>query len=323
MNNILEKISDKYVGLGENPETYLKGLFHAKPITYWDYIEVDTLLSLQKPRTHFKDESIFIMYHQVTELFLKMMIHELEQIVSEEEITFNFLIVKLDRLIKYTSMLISSFDIMRTGMDYADYNTFRATLTPASGFQCVQFRLLELHCTPLVNLVSNAYKKELSSNPDLRECFDNIYWKDAGTDPKTGKKTLTLQLFEEKYLKRLLDTAQNLKGKTLEDKLGQLPYIPDALRNKLRTFDRLYNLEWPLVHLNTAEHYLNGKGENKEATGGSEWKKYLHPKYQQRKFFPSLWTKEELEHWGTDHKMVPHENMDQTGIDPSKRRRKF
>ena len=62
---IIHQIEEKYKNLGENPETYLKGLLQAKPINYWDYVEVDTLLSLQKPRTNFKDEEIFIMYHQV------------------------------------------------------------------------------------------------------------------------------------------------------------------------------------------------------------------------------------------------------------------
>lgn len=298
MNDTIERITEKYNALGENPETYLQGLLQAKPITYWDYIGVDTLLSLQKPRTDFKDESIFIMYHQVTELFLKMMVHELQQIAEERELTANYLIVKLDRLIKYTSMLIGSFDIMKVGMDYDDYNTFRKTLTPASGFQCAQFRFIELHCTSLSNLVSNSYKGQLSDAPDLKEYFEHIYWKDAGTDPATGKKTLTLQLFEAKYLKSIMETANELQGRTLEDRLRELPYIPDALRNRLRTFDRLYNIEWPLVHLQTAEHYLNKKGEHKEATGGSHWQKYLHPKYQQRKFFPSLWTKSEIENWG-------------------------
>ncbi|HNJ59316.1 MAG TPA: tryptophan 2,3-dioxygenase, partial [Chitinophagaceae bacterium] len=59
--NILESIDKKYADLGENAETYLKGLLQAKPITYWDYIQVDTLHSLQKPRTNYKDEEIFIM----------------------------------------------------------------------------------------------------------------------------------------------------------------------------------------------------------------------------------------------------------------------
>lgn len=52
MNNekLISDIENKYQQTGENSETYLKGLLHAKPITYWDYVEVDTLLSLQRPR---------------------------------------------------------------------------------------------------------------------------------------------------------------------------------------------------------------------------------------------------------------------------------
>ena len=57
MSNTIDRLMDKYQEMGENPETYLEGLLHANPITYWDYIEVDTLLSLQKPRTPFKDDS--------------------------------------------------------------------------------------------------------------------------------------------------------------------------------------------------------------------------------------------------------------------------
>lgn len=63
--------------MGENPESYPQGLLHAKPITYWDYIEVDTLLSFQRPRSHFEDETVFTMYHQVTELLPKIMRHEI------------------------------------------------------------------------------------------------------------------------------------------------------------------------------------------------------------------------------------------------------
>ncbi len=67
--DLIDQINKKYEALGENPNTYLEGLLQAKPITYWDYIEVDTLFSLQKPRTDFKDEKIFIMYHQVTDVY--------------------------------------------------------------------------------------------------------------------------------------------------------------------------------------------------------------------------------------------------------------
>lgn len=293
-----KKITQKYEQLGENPETYLKGLLHAKPITYWDYVEVDTLLSLQRPRTNFKDETIFIMYHQVTELMLKMMRHELEQIVEQENITEDFLLTKINRLNRYTNMLISSFDIMKEGMDYDDYNTFRATLTPASGFQSAQFRYIELYCTRLKNLVNEEGRKRLSGQPTIEEYFEHIYWKDAGVNRKTGKKSLTLNQFEEKYLDNFVALAKNIEDKTMEDKMDQLSNPSIQLIEKLKEFDHLYNVQWPMVHLSTAKHYLDSKGEHKAATGGSEWKKYLHPQHQQRKFFPSLWTDAEKRDWG-------------------------
>ena len=296
--DLLNAISDKYKNLGEKPETYLKGLLQAKPINYWDYIEVDTLLSLQKPRTDFKDEEIFIMYHQVTELFLKLLLHEIKQIIYQESVTEEFLISKLKRINRYTEMLINSFDIMKDGMDYDDYNTFRMTLAPASGFQSVQFRLVEIYCTRLENLINEAGQKRLPKNPSVEELFEQVYWKDAGMNRKTGEKTLTLRQFEERYLERLINLAKKVKGNTIEDKITLIKNPSAEFITILREFDNLYNVEWPLVHLNTAKHYLDKKGENQAATGGSEWKKYLHPQFQQRKFFPELWTDQEITSWG-------------------------
>ena len=296
---IINDIENKYQQLGENPETYLKGLLHAKPINYWDYVEADTLLSLQKPRTNFKDEEIFIMYHQVTELFLKMMVHEIKQLVYEP---FNedVWLEKLDRLNRYTNMLIGSFDVMKYGMNYDDYNTFRSSLTPASGFQSVTFRLIEIYCTRLENLINEEGKNRIGENPSTTDYFEHIYWKDAGLNRKTGKKSLTLLQSEEKYLDRLVAMANKTKGSTLEDKILKTQNCSEALKMKLKEFDHLYNVAWPLVHLETAQHYLDLKGENKAATGGSEWKKYLHPKFQQRKFFPTLWNNDEITNWGNN-----------------------
>ena len=107
-----------------------------------------------------------------------------------------------------------------------------------------------------------------------------------------------MQLFMDKYLDSFVALAKRTKGKTLEDKMLVVKNPSEALRKILREFDDLYNVEWPLVHLRTAQHYLDRKGENQAATGGSEWKKYLHPKFQQRKFFPTLWTLEEKQEWG-------------------------
>jgi tryptophan 2,3-dioxygenase len=294
---IIELIDKKYDDLGENSLNYLAGLLQAKPINYWDYIEVDTLLSLQKPRTDFKDEKIFIMYHQVTELVLGMMKHELEQLVFEDHDEATW-IDKMNRLNRYTSMLITSFDVMKYGMNYDDYNTFRATLTPASGFQSVQFRHIETMCTPLKNLVNVMGQKRLSENPSTEEFFEHVYWKDAGYNRKTGEKTLTLRQFEDKYQDKLVELADNVKGKTLAEKVAKMNNPSDKLLEKFKAFDQLYNIDWPIVHLETAQYYLDQKGATKEATGGSEWKKYLHPKYQQRRFFPEIWSDEEMEKWG-------------------------
>ena len=298
-NDLINSIEAKYEDMGENPETYLKGLLHAKPINYWDYVQVDTLLSLQQTRTNFKDEAIFVMYHQVTELMLKMMVHELQQLV-EEDLSEEVWIDKINRLNRYTSMLITSFDVMKSGMNYDDYNTFRSTLTPASGFQSAQFRIIEIYCTRLQNLVNTEGKKRLGENPSTEEYFEHIYWKDAGMNRKTGKKSLTLRQFEAKYLDSFIALANKTKGNTLEDKMLKWENSSDKMKAKLREFDHLYNVAWPLVHLQTAQHYLDSKGEGKAATGGSEWKKYLHPKHQQRKFFPGLWTNEEISNWGSE-----------------------
>lgn len=295
--DIIDQIDQKYDDLGQDPATYLNGLLHAKPINYWDYIEVDTLLSLQKPRTNFKDEEIFIIYHQVTELVQKMMLHEIKQLIAlpfSESVWLD----KINRLNRYTSMLITSFDIMKYGMSYDDYNTFRATLTPASGFQSAQFRYIEIYSTRLANLVPHRNHEHLPASPSTADYFEYIYWKDAGTDRKTGKKSLTLRQFEEKYLEEFIRAANHVNGNTLEEKAMAAGDISIELRDMLKEFDKLYNVDWPIVHLETAQHYLDSRGENKAATGGSEWKKYLHPKYQQRKFFPTLWSDDEIKQWG-------------------------
>ena len=84
----LEQLNAKYSALGQDLLSYLDGLLYADTVKYWDYIEVDTLLSLQKPRTNFPDEVIFIMYHQVTELYFKLALNEFEQLSAKGILIF-------------------------------------------------------------------------------------------------------------------------------------------------------------------------------------------------------------------------------------------
>ena len=70
------------------------------------------------------------------------------------------------------------------------------------------------------------------------------------------------------------------------------------LKAAMRHYDYTVNVTWVMAHYNTANHYLNNGKVTVEATGGSEWTKYMHPKYQRRIFFPDVWTTEELANWG-------------------------
>lgn len=293
MRNYQEKLEEKYAKLGVSPEVHLEGLLHRKPINYWDYVSLETLMTLQTPLTDHPDEEIFIIYHQVTELVLKLLTNELKQMVGSNELSADELRVKLGRITRYTNLLITSFGIMEEGMDYDSYNTFRTSLAPASGFQSVQFREIEMYCTPLVNLVNAKGKERLNGDNSLESLLENLYWKDAGLDRKTGKKSLTLRQFETKYLPSLGKLAIEMEGKSLLHKVQKFQNDSELLE-LLKEFDYQYNVAWPMVHLKTAAKYLDSKGENKEATGGSEWKKYLHPKHQQRVFFPFLWENESI-----------------------------
>jgi len=297
----LKKINEKYDALGQDAGAFLKGFSYSKPVNYWDYIQLETLLSLQRPRTDYPDEPIFIMYHQVTELLLKLIVHELKQVVGADKKEIEFFKTKIERVNRYASVLTQSFGVMREGMDYDQYNDFRLSLAPASGLQSNQFRVVEIMCTDLHNLVNTRVKGKLPVDANLDQLFDELYWKDAGLDRKTGKKTQTLKQFEDKYIDELKGLAmrmktQNVLCRFLEFSENEVGYL--EFKNALREFDHTYNVVWPLSHLKTAEHYLNFKGEMKPATGGSDWQKYLHPSFQRRIFFPQLWSDEELKNWG-------------------------
>jgi tryptophan 2,3-dioxygenase len=94
------------------------------------------------------------------------------------------------------------------------------------------------------------------------------------------------------------------KTKNIWQKFKQLPEEDQknpALVQAMRHYDHTVNITWVMQHLNTARKYIleSGKG-NGEATGGSDWQKYMHPKYQRRIFFPELWSAEELANWGNE-----------------------
>ena len=302
--SILKQIDLKFKAINQKTDVQLEGLLWSKPITYWDYIQTDALLNLQIQRTTLPDEMVFIMYHQVNELIFKMILWEIDQIGDAENIQVDFFSERLSRISRYFDMLTNSFSIMENGMDVDQYMKFRNTLTPASGFQSAQYRLIEFGSTDVLNLTDNRYKGSFDENTNLETSFEHLYWQAAGKDYHTGQKSYLLQEFEKKYKGQFLRYMSEFKTKNIWQKFKQLPekeqQNPDLIL-AMRHYDYTVNITWVMQHLNTAIKYIleSGKG-NGEATGGSDWQKYMHPKYQRRIFFPKLWSEEELSNWGNE-----------------------
>lgn len=108
-----------------------------------------------------------------------------------------------------------------------------------------------------------------------------------------------LVLFEERYKDMFLRKMEFYNTTNLWTKFKQLPVeIKNDIEliKAMRHYDYTVNVSWVMAHYHAAGKYL-GKAE---ATGGSDWRKYMHPKYQRRIFFPDLWSETELKEWGTN-----------------------
>ena len=302
--DLITKIKAKYEKNGQDFKAYLEGLLYQEYTNYWDYIQVDTLLSLQKPKTDIPDELIFIMYHQITELYFKLSIHEINQLQAMKgQLSTAVFIDKLTRINAYFRNLTHSFEIMIQGMEPAQFLKFRMSLLPASGFQSAQYRLIEMSATPIGNLVHKDKREELVGK-SIPEQLEAIYWKFGATELGSGKKTLTLTQFEEKYAEEFLNHALANEKTNVWELYLSLPQEAQAdehLKLALKAFDKAVNIDWPLVHYKSAVRYLQKSETDIAATGGTNWQKYLPPRFQFRIFYPALYSKEEIEKWGTQH----------------------
>ncbi len=298
-DQILKSISDKYEAIDQNPLVHLEGLLHAKPITYWDYIMPEALLNLQIQRTTLPDEMVFIIYHQINELLFKMILWEIDQVSNVESIEAAFFTEKLRRISRYFDLLSNSFDIMGDGMEVAQYMKFRNTLTPASGFQSAQYRLIEFASTELINLIDYRFRATIDRNTPYVHAYDHLYWQAGGKDHATGKQSTLIRNFEKKYKVLFLRKMEEYNTTNLWTKFKSLPKVvkeDQELIKAMRHFDYTVNISWVMSHYHAAGKYIG----TAEATGGSDWRKYLLPKYQRRIFFPELWSQEELDKWGED-----------------------
>ena len=298
---ILKAIEEKYDKLGVPVDAMLQGLLHSTPITYWDYIQTDALLGLQTPRTNQPDEMVFIMYHQVNELIFKMILWEIDQIAKPIKISATKFTMHLNRISRYFDMLCNSFSVMTEGMEREQYLKFRNTLTPASGFQSAQYRKIEFASTELINLIDVRFRNTINRSSSFKNAYNHLYWQAAGKNYTTGQKSTLLNLFEKKYMGDFIDFMEDYNDINLSLKFKQLPkevQEDEGLIKAMRHYDYTVNVKWVMQHYKAAAKYIGGKETDLEATGGSNWRKYMHPKYQRRIFYPYLWSKDELNNWG-------------------------
>lgn len=120
-----------------------------KPVYYGDYLGLEKLLAAQKPLTKAHDELLFIITHQAYELWFKQILHELGAVtagfakpkVAESQVASA--VAHLSRVVEIQKLLQDQLRVLET-MTPLDFLDFRDALTPASGFQSLQFRLVEL-----------------------------------------------------------------------------------------------------------------------------------------------------------------------------------
>ncbi|MEL0026677.1 MAG: tryptophan 2,3-dioxygenase, partial [Schleiferiaceae bacterium] len=170
-------------------------------------------------------------------------------------------------------------------------------------FQSVQYRIIELGCAPLINIVAES-KREALADADIEEQMDAIYWKDGAKVEDTGKPAYTAVQFIEKYWDDLVFAAESYEHCNIWERFIELKQtgISDAevahLEDALRLLDLNVNVNWPLQHYKTAVRYLSKKPSDIPATGGTNWQKYLPPRFQRRIFYPELWTENQRAEWG-------------------------
>ena len=119
--------------------------------------------------------------------------------------------------------------------------------------------------------------------------FDHIYWKTGATELATGKKTLTLKQFEQKYSKEFIELSKKCSKGNLYAKYNSLPEAEkrnEELINLMRDLDANINVNWCLQHYKSAVRYLQGDPDIIAATGGTNWQKFLPPPVSTDYIFP-------------------------------------
>jgi tryptophan 2,3-dioxygenase len=254
-------------------------------LSYSQYLNLDKLLDAQRPLSYQHDEMLFIVIHQVSELWMKLCLHELTAVVDcvrRDDLGPTFKM--LARVSTIQQQLLQSWDVLATITPY-DYSAFRNTLGRSSGFQSLQYRLLEF-------LIGN-------KSADLIEVFRA----DAPAYEQLERALKAPSLYDE-VLRLLSRRGLDVPPEAIDRDFTQ-PYQASkqvaaawlsVYHNSVKDWDlyelaeRLVDLDykfqlWRFTHVKTVERIIGYK----RGTGGTGGVSYL-TKALELKFFPELWT---------------------------------
>src|SRR6202035_1107761 len=230
-------------------------------LSYDSYLQIPQLLDLQQRLTRAHDELLFIVVHQVYELWFKVLIDELESVrdaIEKEELRAAR--HALNRVKVIEDLLVEQVAVLET-MAPQDFLTFRSELAPASGFQSAQFREIEF----LSGLKDAGYIKALDGEGDTRARLQ--------------------RRLEEPSLHDVFGALMKRRGVTVTDLYRQGDRHADLLElaEALLDHDEGFRL-WRLRHVEMVQRQIG----DKPGTGGSTGVRYLQSTLSKR-FFPELW----------------------------------
>jgi len=240
-------------------------------MTYADYLDLDTVLGAQHPRSELHDEMLFIIIHQTKELWLKQMLHEVGyacDLVASDR--FAAAHKALSRVSRIQTVMTLSWDVLATLTPF-DYMKFRHVLGTSSGFQSVQFRELEFRLGIKDERFLTLGEGGAEGRARLQRAFDEpSLWQQANAAlARAGFDTSSDAAVQAGWLEVYRDAERWFDLYSLAEKLVDLD---DSLA------------AWRQKHALTVERIIGMK----RGTGGSEGAAYLRSTLDKRAF-PALW----------------------------------
>jgi tryptophan 2,3-dioxygenase len=243
-------------------------------LSYGSYLRIPELLALQQPLSDppHHDETLFIVIHQVYELWFKQMLHELDAAVRFLDADDRLRVAKAFRRIHAIQRVIEQqVDVLET-MTPQEFNAFREHLNPASGFQSAQFREIEFRCgLPMPEAALQHLDVTASERARLERRLREPTLYDA------LKAHLTRAGFDAGTHDALIATFRTIYEN------DEAHYALYLLLEDMIDFDERMLL-WRGRHVRMVERMIGMK----MGTGGSLGAAYLQTTLQ-RRFFPELW----------------------------------